>query len=78
MKCTYNQEGDYLLVWSGSDRTRVSGFKFKEERFILDIGMKFFTQNVVDHRNRLHREALDDQSLRAFKVILFGALSILI
>lgn len=77
LKCAYNREGDCLFVWSGSDRTRVSSFKFKEERFILDIWMKFFTQNVVKHRNRLHREPLDDQSLRVFKVRLFGALSIL-
>ncbi|KFV42477.1 hypothetical protein N341_10955, partial [Tyto alba] len=55
-----------------------NGFKLKESRFRLGIRKKFFTMRVVEHWNRLPREAVDAPSLETFKVRLDGALSNLI
>jgi len=51
-----------------------NGFKLKEGKFGLDACDKFFTQRVVRHRNRLHREAVDAPFLELFMVRLDGAL----
>jgi len=61
-----------------SDRTRGNGSKLKEGRFRLDIMKKFFTMRVVNHWNRLLREAVDAPSLEVFKARLDGALSNLV
>jgi len=68
-------------MWSDSDRTRENGFTLQEGRFRLDIRMKFFTQWVVRHRNRLPREDVEDVDvppLEAFKARLDGAMGSLI
>ncbi|KFQ63297.1 hypothetical protein N334_12746, partial [Pelecanus crispus] len=55
-----------------------NGLKLKEGRFRLDIRKKFFTMRVVQHWNRLPREAVDAPSLATFKVRLDRAVSNLI
>ncbi|KFQ05293.1 hypothetical protein N330_11417, partial [Leptosomus discolor] len=55
-----------------------NAFKLEKGRFRLDIGKKFFNMRVVDHWNRLPREAVEAPSLDTFKVRLDGALSNLI
>jgi len=45
-----------------------------DDRFRLDIRRKVFTQRVVTHWNRLHKEAVDAPSLGAFKTRLEVAL----
>ena len=57
-----------------SNRTRDNGFKLSQGRFGLDIRRKFFTQTVVTHWNRLHKEVMDAPSLEAFKARLDMAL----
>jgi len=41
---------------TGSDRTRVDGFKLKEAWLRIDIRKNFFTVKVVKHCHRLPRE----------------------
>ena len=60
------------------DRTRGNGFKWKEDKFRLDITKKFFTVRVVRHWNRLPREVVDAPSLEMLKARLDGALGNLI
>jgi len=55
-----------------------NGFKLKKGRFRLDVRNTFFTQRVVKHWHRLHREAMDAPSLEAFKARLCGILGSLI
>ena len=44
----------------------------------MDIRRKFFTQMVVTHWNRLHKEVVDAPSLEAFKARLDVALGSLV
>ena len=61
-----------------SDRTRGNGLKLGQGRFRLDINRNFFTQRMVMHWNRLHKEVVDAPSLEAFKARLDVALGSLV
>ena len=74
LKGAYKQEGERLFTRVDSDRTRGNGFKLGQGRFRL----KFFTQRVVTHWNRLPKEAVDAPSLEAFKARLDVALGSLV
>ena len=63
LKGAYKQEGEWLFMTMGSDRTRGSGLKLRQGSFTLDIRRKFFTQRVVTHWNGLPQEAVDAPSL---------------
>lgn len=65
LRGAYKQKGEWLFRWADNDRTGGDGFRIKEGR--LDGRRKFFTQKVVRHGNKLHREAVDAPSLGAFK-----------
>ena len=49
LKGSYRQEEDQIFTLSDSDRARGNGFKWKDWRFRLDVGKKFFTLRVVRH-----------------------------
>ena len=78
LKGAYKQEEERLFMRVDTDRTRGKGFKLRQGRFRLDIRMKFFTQRVVTHWNRLPKEAVDAPSLEAFKARLDMALGSLV
>jgi len=78
LKGAYRKDGEGLFTRVCSDRTRGNGCKLKEGRLRLDIRKKFFTMRVVEHWNRLPREAVAAPSLKVFKDRLDGALSNLV
>ena len=49
LKGAYKQEGEWLFIWVGSDRTGGNGFKLRQGRFRLEIRRQFFTKRVVTH-----------------------------
>ena len=69
-------EGNQHFTWVDNDRTRGSDFKLKEERFRLNVTVKFFTERVVRCWNMLPREAVDALSLEVFKTRLDRALAL--
>ena len=78
LKGAYKQEGERLFTRVDSNRTKGNGFKLRQGRFRLDIRRKFFTQEVVTHRNRLSKKVVDAPSLEAFKARLDVALGSLV
>jgi len=73
-----------MAVYEGGqcDRTRGNDLKLRQGRFRLDMDIrypldirrKFFTQRMLTHWNRLHKEVADASSLEAFKARLDVAL----
>lgn len=58
-----------------SQRTQANGLKLHQGRFRLDTMKKFFTDRVVDHRNKLPTEVImDPASWMAFKKHLDNSL----
>ena len=70
LKGAYNKDGDKHFSRACCDRTRGSGFKLKEVRFMLDMRKKNCTMRVVKHWKMLPREMVDAPSLETFKVRL--------
>ena len=57
-----------------SERTRGNGFKLGQVRFGLDIRRKFYTQRVMTHWNRLPKEGVDVDALKARLDVVLGSL----
>jgi len=53
-----------------SNGTRGNGHKLKHTKFRLNMRKNFFTLRVMEHWNRLPKEAVDSPSLEIFKTRL--------
>lgn len=58
LKGAKKKDREGLFTRAQSDRTSGNGFKFKENRFILDIRKKFFAVWMMNPWYRLSREAV--------------------
>jgi len=64
------RDGVRLCSVVPSNRTRSNGHKLKHRKFRLNMRKNFFTLRVMEHWNRLPREAVDSPSLEIFKTCL--------
>lgn len=75
LKVAYSKVRVGLLKRAGNYSTRQNGFKLREDRFKLDIRIKFFSVALERHWKRLLREAGDVLCLEVSKARLDAALS---
>jgi len=74
LKGECQEDGARLFSGVPSDRSRDNGHKLKERMFQLKMGKNFFTLRVMEHWNRLPREAVESPSLEIFKTCLDAVL----
>lgn len=74
----YREAEEELFARNCSDRTRSTGYKLRDRKFMLDIRRKLFTVKVARHCKRLPGEAEDAPTLAMFKARLEKPLSNLV
>ena len=69
LKGTYSESRLGLFSLVTGDSMRRNGLKLHWGKFRLDIKKHFFTERVVKHWNRLHREVVESPSWMCLKII---------